>query len=73
MTPRFLAITKQCKKVESLDCIRAGDGTAFESKGDRYRYIRDFYQDIYSVQEGENNLLDPNCIEDFLGEDIRLL
>jgi hypothetical protein len=65
MTPRFLALTKINKKTASLDCIRQNDGTPFVSCGERYRYIKSFYEEIYAVKEG--TVLNNDCIEDFLG------
>jgi exonuclease III len=64
MTPKFLSLTKGSKKNISLDSIRAEDGTDFARGGDRYRYIREFYQNIYRDNSGDN-VLREDCIYTF--------
>jgi hypothetical protein len=69
MSPRFLALAKINKKSASLDSIKKVDGTDFEEPQQRWNYIRDFYQSIYTPAQG-NAVLDPDCVEKFLGEEI---
>jgi hypothetical protein len=69
MSPRFLSISKQSKKTDSLEVIQKPYGTEFASGADRENYIRDYFQEIYRDKSGENNLPD-NCIETFLGPEI---
>jgi hypothetical protein len=68
MTPRFLALTKINKKIDTLDSIRKDDGTAFVTREERYRHIKDFYGSIYGGNPGI--ALEENCIENFLGPDV---
>jgi exonuclease III len=69
MTPRFLSLSKANKKIVSLDSVCKEDGSAFESREGRYRYIRDFYSNIYTPDPG-NLPLQEGCIEEFLGPEI---
>jgi exonuclease III len=69
MAPRFLSLTKNNKQTASLDKIKKADGSDFADPLQRQEYIRDFYRDIYTPVTG-NNVLGPNCINDFLGPEI---
>jgi hypothetical protein len=68
MPLRILSLTKNNRKIISLDRIRDGNGAAFESDQQRHAHIHNFYRDIYKKPDG--NVLRDNCIEEFLGADI---
>jgi hypothetical protein len=69
MCPRFLNLCKASKKTASLDSVVNSDGQPFLSEAARDNYIMNFYQNIYTPAQG-NNILEANCIENFLGENI---
>jgi hypothetical protein len=69
MSPRFISLSKIKANSDSLDKVRRPDGSAFESTAARQDYTNDFYQTIYTPDQG-NIELTPTVIEDFLGFEI---
>jgi hypothetical protein len=58
ISPRFLTLAK----------IKSNKGSLDDIKTDRYNYIKNFYAGIYRDDRARE--LQPDAIEDFLGEDI---
>jgi hypothetical protein len=69
MTPRFLSLAKKENKTTSINQICDDTGTAFVTVNERTEYIRNFFQKIHKAPD-PGDILDENCIQDFLGEDI---
>jgi hypothetical protein len=69
MTPRFLSLAKKENKTISITQICDDTGTAFTSANARTEYIRNFFQKIYKAPD-PGDILDENCIQDFLGDEI---
>jgi hypothetical protein len=69
MTPRFLSLAKKENKTIWITQICDDTWAAFASANKRTEYIRNFFQKIYKAPD-PGDILDENCIQEFLGEEI---
>jgi Reverse transcriptase (RNA-dependent DNA polymerase) len=69
MTPTFLQIAKQTKSSAKISDVKDDTGNDFISDIERYKYIEDYYADIYKIKpDTDLNML--GCVENFLGPEI---
>jgi hypothetical protein len=69
MTPTFLQIAKQTKSSAKISDIRDDAGNDFGSDDDRYKFIENYYANIY-MPKPDMDMNTPGCIENFLGPEI---
>jgi hypothetical protein len=68
-SPLFLTLIRN-RNLENLQCIRKEDGSLLSTEEDREKYIREFFEDIYTNKNTSSQINYDNCISDFLGNEI---
>jgi hypothetical protein len=66
-SPLFLTLIRS-RNLENLSCIRKGDGSEFETEEEKEKFIREYFEDIYTNKNKSSNIDFDNCITNFLGE-----
>jgi exonuclease III len=68
-SPLFLTLIRN-RNLDNLQCIRKDDGSPLLTDEDREKFIREYFEDIYTNKNKTSQIDYENCISNFLGDEV---